>query len=78
MKNLQIIHRLLDNTYSPPTKSATFSLRHNMHGSTVVINYSTIVHFASEKSLTPQVETARDHARQIIKDAVDKLKKQYK
>ena len=49
-----------------------------MHGSRAVINYSTIVHFASEKSLHPQVEVARDQARQLIKDTVDKLKKDFK
>ncbi len=78
MKNLEVIHRLLDNTYNPVSKAGTYSLKHTMHGQTVVLNYSTIVHFASERSLQPQVEVAKDQARQLIKDAVDKLKKAYK
>lgn len=78
MKNLEVIHRLLDNTYNPVSKSGTYSIKHTMHGSRAVINYSTIVHFASEKSLHPQVEVARDQARQLIKDTVDKLKKDFK
>lgn len=78
MKNLEVIHRLLDNTYNPVSKSGTYSLKHSMHGSRVVLDYSTIVHFASERSLQPQVEVARDQARQLIKEAVDNLKKAYK
>ncbi len=49
-----------------------------MHGDTAVLNYKTVVYFASEKSLRPQVETARDQARQLIKDKIQRLKKDFK
>lgn len=78
MNNLEIIQRLLDNTYDPASKAGTYSIKSNMHGRRLDINYTTIVHFASEKSLKPQLETARDQARQLIKDTVDRLKKSYK
>tara|TARA_Y100001938_G_C8040806_1_gene406057 strand:- start:670 stop:1038 length:369 start_codon:yes stop_codon:yes gene_type:complete len=78
MKHLEVIHRLLDDTYNTKSKSGAFSLRHSMHGSRLVLTYGTIVHFASERSLTPQVESARDQARQHIKDKVDQLKKDFK
>lgn len=78
MKSLELIHKLLDNTYDPVSKSGTYSIKHRMHGDRVEINYSTIVHFASEKSLNPQVEVARDQARQLIKQTIDDLKKKFK
>lgn len=78
MKHLEVVHRLLDDTYNTKSKSGAFSLRHVMHGSRLVITYGTIVHFASERALPPQVETARDQARQHIKDKIDQLKKDFK
>ena len=78
MEPLILVSQLLDNTYSPVSKSGTYSIKHVMNGSRVVINYSTIVHFASEQSLRPQVESARDHARQLIKETITNLKKDFK
>ena len=78
MKSLILVNQLLDNTYEPASKSGTYSIKHSMSGSRVVINYTTIVHFASEQSLRPQVESARDHARQLIKETIDNLKKSFK
>ena len=78
MRHLEIIHRLLDDTYEPVSKSGAFSLRHKMHGKRLVLTYGTIVHFASERVLPPQVEAARDQARQLIKAKIDKLKKDFK
>jgi hypothetical protein len=78
MQPLEIIHKILDDTYSPVSKSGTYSLKHSMHGNRLVLNYSTIVHFASEHALRPQVEVAKDQARQLIKEKVARLKKDYK
>ena len=78
MKHLEVIHRLLDNTYSPVSKSGTYSIKHSMQGERLVLNYATIVHFASESSLKPQVDAARDQARQLIKEKVKNLKKDFK
>lgn len=78
MKQLETVHKLLDNTYEPVSKSGTYSLKHSMHGNRVVLNYSTIVHFASEQALRPQVDVARDQARQLIKEKVKNLKKEFK
>lgn len=78
MKHLEIINRLLDDTYSPASKSGAFSLRSNMHGNRAVLTYGTIVHFASERVLPPQVEAAREQARQLIKARIDQLKKDFK
>ena len=78
MQPIEAISRILDDTYRPVSKSGTYSLKHSLHGNTLMLKYMTIVHFASESALRPQLETARDQARQLIKDKVTKLKKDYK
>ena len=78
MNKLERIARLVDTTYSPSSKSGTYSLKASLHGNTLVLKYSTIVNFASENSLRPQVASAKDQAIQLIKDFMSKLKKDYK
>ena len=78
MQPIELIHKLLDDTYKPVSKTGTYSLKHSMHGNRLTLNYSSIVHFASEKSLRPQVEVAKDQARQLIKSKIDRLKKDFK
>ena len=78
MQPLQVLSLILDDTYKPVSKSGTYSLKHNLQGNNLVLNFMTVVHFASERSLQPQVDTANDHARQLIKDKLDRLKKDYR
>ena len=78
MQPLEIISRLLDDTYAPVSKSGTYSLKHTLHGRRLVLKYMTIVHFASEAALQPQISAALDQAQQLIADKVGRLKKDYK
>lgn len=78
MNKLELVARLVDNTYNPVSKSGTYSLKGTMHGNRLVLKFQTIVNFASEQSLRPQVQTAREHAQQLIKDFISNLKKNYK
>ena len=73
-----MIARLLDDTYAPVSKSGTYSLKHTLHGRRLVLKYMTIVHFASEAALQPQISAALDQAQQLIADKVGRLKKDYK
>ncbi len=78
MDKLELVARLADTTYSPASKSGTYSMKASMHGSTLTLKFSTIVNFASESSLIPQVQSAKEHAIQLIKDFMKKLKEDYK
>ena len=78
MNKLELVARLVDNTYNPVSKSGTYSLKASMHGSRLVLKFQTIVNFASEHSLGPQVQSAREHAQQLIKEFLSNLKKAYK
>ena len=78
MNKLELVARLVDNTYNPVSKSGTYSIKTSMQGSTLVVKFSTIVNFASEASLRPQVQSSKEHAVQLIKDFIANLKKNYK
>ena len=78
MNKLELVGRLADTTYNPGCKSGTYSLKPSMHGNTLVVKFSTIVNFASETSLRPQVASAKEHAVQLIKEYLSTLKKSYK
>ena len=78
MKTLETIARLLDNTYEPVSQSGTYSIKHSLHGNRLVLKYITIVHFASEQALKPQVAAAHEQAHQLISEKISKLKKEYK
>ena len=78
MQPLEIISRLLDDTYAPVSKSGTYSLKHSLQGSRLTLKYMTIVHFAGESALRPQVASALDQAHQLISDKMGRLKKAYK
>lgn len=78
MNKLDLVSRLVDNTYNPVSKSGTYSLKGSIHGNRLVLKFQTIVNFASEQSLRPQVQSAKEHAHQLIKEFLDNLKKSYK
>ena len=78
MNKLERVARLADTTYSPVSKSGTYSLKASLHGNMLTLKYSTIVNFASENALRPQAAAAKEQAIQLIKDFMSKLKKDYK
>jgi len=78
MNKLELVSRLADNTYTPVSKSGTYSLKTATHGNVLVVKFQTIVHFASESSLRPQVQSAKEHAVQLIKEFLSNLKKDFK
>ena len=78
MNKLELVARLVDNTYEPVSKSGTYSLKGSMHGNQLTLEFKTIVNFASEQSLRPQVQSAKEHAVQLMKEFIANLKKDFK
>tara|TARA_Y100000592_G_C5476697_1_gene322645 strand:+ start:3641 stop:4009 length:369 start_codon:yes stop_codon:yes gene_type:complete len=78
MQPLELLSRILDDTYNPVSKSGTYSLKHSLQGNVLVVKFMTVMHLAAERSFDPQVDAAKDHARQLIKGKLDRLKKDYK
>ena len=78
MQPLELLSKILDDTYNPVSKSGTYSLNHSLQGNVLVIKFMTVMHLAAERSFDPQVDAAKDHARQLIKDKLSRLKSDYK
>lgn len=78
MNKLELISRLIDNTYNPASKTGSYSLKGHIAGDMLVLRFKTIVHFASEQTLRPQVQSAKEHSVGLMKDFLSRLKKKYK
>lgn len=75
---LEIVHRLVDNTYEPADQRGTFSLKPSVQGNNLILKFATIVHFAGEQPMQPQTKQSKEHAVQLFNEAIKKLKKDYK
>ena len=78
MHNLELVSRILENTYSHPSPSGTYSIKHSLQGNRLSLKYVTVVHFASESSLHEQLTRLRDASAQMIDDCISGLKKSYR
>ena len=75
---LEIVARLADNTYDPADRSGTFTLKPVIQGDQLVLKFATIVHFAAENYLRPQIDAERDRARKLIREFLKKLRADFK
>ena len=78
MKELITVSKILDNTYSHPSSSGTYSINHGLQGNMLEIRYSTIVHFASESSLQQQTTRLREQSAQLIDEVMANLKSDFR
>jgi hypothetical protein len=72
------ISALLENTFNPCSKDGTWSIKHSINGNVLTLKYSTIMQYNEDYTLRLQVEKEREMAIQLIKEAVDQLKKDFK
>lgn len=56
----------------------TYSIKYDLSQNKLVLKFTTLVHFASETSLKPQVEAANNQAIQLCDAKVSNLKKSFK
>lgn len=75
----RIIGQVLTNHFgSPSSKDGTFSLTHSLAGDLLTLKYVTVVHFANEVSLHPQVAEANRQAVSLIDDKLASIKAAFK
>ena len=67
LQDIRVISQILDTTFGRQSSpDGTFSVKCSLEGDTLVLKYTTIVYFASEQSLKPQVDAANNQAMQLI------------
>ena len=79
MNEVNVLGQILETGFgksSSPT--GTYSIKTSMAGNTLTVKYSTVVHFASERSLTDQVAKFNNEAAQMINSYIKEVKAQFK
>jgi hypothetical protein len=77
MNKLETTMKILE-SFPAADPTGLFSINYNMAGSVFSLNYSSIVNFASESSLQPQLIRAREQALQLIDTRIGDLKSQFR
>ena len=75
----RIVGQVLENHWGKSSSpSGTYSITYDLAGDLLTLKYQTVVHFASEASLAPQVDEAYRQAVSLIDDKLAEVKKVYK
>ena len=78
-QQVTVLGNLLETTwgrYSSP--SGNVSIKHSLHGDTLILKYTTVVHFASENSLRMQVGRLAEESVSRLDDFLKEVKKSFK
>ena len=79
LQNVRVIGQVLDNTFGRESSpDGTFSIKCSLEDDKMVLKYTTIVYFASEQSLRPQIDIANQQAVQLIDSRLSEVKKAVK
>jgi len=77
--DINVLGNLVNTTYGKMSSPAgDFSIKCDLAGDTMILKYTTLVHFASENGLTSQVNNCKDEAHARLLEFVTKLKKDFK
>ena len=75
----RIIGQVLENHWgSQSSPDGTFSITYDLAGDLLTLKYKTVVHFASELSLQPQVSEANRQAVSLINEKLSAVKSAFK
>ncbi len=79
LETVRILGEFLQNSWgSESSKDGTYSIKYDLAQDKLTLKYTTLVHFASESELKPQVEAANNQAVQLCDAKISNLKKAYK
>ena len=77
MNKLETTLKILE-SFPSADPSGLFSINYNMSGGAFSLTYKSIVHFASEASLRPQVIRCREQALQLIDERISEIKSKFR
>jgi hypothetical protein len=75
LQDVRAIGQVLDTTFGRESSpDGTFSIKYTMEGDSLILKYTTIVYFASESALKPQIDMAHNQAIQLINAKLSEAK----
>ena len=79
LETTRIIGNVLETTWGKSSSAdGTYSVKYALAGDKLTLMYTTIVYFAEERSLHPQVGAAYDQAIQLVDAKLGEVKTAYK
>lgn len=79
INEVNILGQILNTTFGKSSSpSGTYSIKCDLAGNNLNVKYSTIVHFAGERSLPMQVVRLQDESAQMINSCMKEIKAQFK
>lgn len=78
-EDMNILGNLIDTTYGKSSSPAgDYSIKSDLAGETLTLKYTTVVHFASERSLRDQVGRCKEEAHSRLDDYLKLIKSGFK
>lgn len=78
-EDVNILGNLIDTTYGKSSSPAgDYSIKSDLAGETLTLKYTTVVHFASERSLRDQVARCKEEAHSRLDDYLKLIKSGFK
>lgn len=79
LETIRLMGEVLQTSWGKESSNdGTCSIKYDLSQNKLTLKFTTLVHFASEASLKPQVEAANNQAIQLCDAKVSNLKKAYK
>ncbi len=80
MQQVNTLGQLIDTTFgkSSTTAAPTVSIKMILQGNSLIVKYTTLVHFASEQSMREQTKDLERAAVQLTKKSIDEVEKDFK
>ena len=79
LETTRVIGNVLETTWGKSSSAdGTYSIKYALAGDRLTLMYTTIVYFAEEQSLQPQVGAAYDQAIQLVDAKLGEVKSAYK
>jgi len=79
LSTVRVIGNVLESTWGKSSsEDGTYSVKYALEGDVLTLKYTTIVHFAGERGLGPQVDAAHNQATQLVDAKLGEVKAAYK
>ncbi len=80
MQQVNTLGQIIDTTFgkSSTTAAPTVSIKMTLQGNSLIVKYTTLVHFASEQSMREQTKELERAAVQLTKKSIDEVEKDFK
>jgi hypothetical protein len=79
LETVRHIAEILENSWGRESSpDGTYSIKHDLQGDKLTLKFTTVVHFADEAGLRPQIEVASNQATQLLDAKIAILKSSYR